>query len=137
VENRNCDETSISKILNFILDLQKNADRVDLDSDSGCDKKCLGPNISNGLIFNTRPITLYSCCTGSLWTMPYTLNGTSGTSTVFKVTKTDCNCATFEILAENPDTSNPLIPYVGTNNFFTIDLDCVLAIRCLADTYTN
>ena len=132
-----CNETSISRILNFILDLQRGADRVDLDDTAGCDKPCLGPSISNGLLFNTRPITLYSCCTGTLWTMPYTLNETSGTSTVFKISKTDCNYATFEILAPNPDTTNPLIPYVGTNNFFTINLDCVLAIRCLADTYTN
>ena len=69
--------------------------------------------------------------------MPYTLNETEGTSSVFKISKTDSNCATFEVLAENPDTTNPLIPYIGTNNFFTIDLNCVLAIRCLADTYTN
>ncbi len=135
--NHECNETSISRILNFILDLQRGADRVDLDDTAGCDKPCLGPNISNGLIFNTRPINLYSCCTGTLWTMPYNLNGTEGESTVFKISKTDSNCATFEVLAENPDTTNPLIPYISTNNFFTIDLDCVLAIRCLADTYTN
>ena len=33
------------------------------------------------------PITLYTCCTGNLWTMPYTLNGESGTSSVFKISK--------------------------------------------------
>ena len=133
MNNQNCNETSISRILNFILDLQRRANNI--DDDIGCDKPCLGNSINNG--FNTRPITLYSCCTGALWTMPYTFNGTDAESTVFKVTKTDSNCATFEILAPNPDTTNPLIPYVATNNFFTIDLDCVLAIRCLADTYTN
>ena len=136
MNNRECDKTSISKILSFILELQKCAENTNLDT-TGCDKPCLGPNISNGLIFNTRPITLYSCCTGELWTMPFTLNGTTGDSTVFKISKLDCNCATFEILAPNPDSSNPLLPYIGTNNFFTIDLDCVLAIRCLNDTYTN
>lgn len=137
MNNQECNETSISRILNFILKLQRGADRVDLDETSGCDKPCLGPNITNGLIFNTRPITLYSCCTGALWTMPYNLNGETGESTVFKITKLDNNCATFEILAPNPDTTNPLLPYISTNNFFTIDLGCVLAIRCLADTYTN
>lgn len=136
MSNRECDKTSISKILSFILELQKCAENTNLDT-TGCDNPCLGPNISNGLIFNTRPITLYSCCTGELWTMPFTLNGTTGDSTVFKISKLDCNCATFEILAPNPDTTNPLLPYIGTNNFFTIDLDCVLAIRCLNDTYTN
>ncbi len=133
--NKECHETSISKILNFILELQKCAECTDLDT-TGCDKPCLGPN-STGFIFNTRPITLYSCCTGSLWTMPYTLNETTGTSTVFKIEKIDDNCATFEILAPNPDTENALIPYVSTRNFFTINLDCILAIRCLNDTYTN
>ncbi len=137
MNNQECKETSISKILNFILELQRGTEQVSLDSTSGCDRKCLGPNISNGIIFNTRPITLYSCCTGELWEMPYTINGTTDTSTVFKITKTDCNCATFEVLAPNPDTTNPLIPYVSTNSFFTIDLSCVLAIRCLNDTYTN
>ena len=137
MNNQECNETSISRILNFILDLQRGAERVDLDGNAGCDKPCLGPNISNGLIFNTRPITLYMCCSGTLWSMPYALNGTTGESTVFKISKLDNNCATFEVLAPNPDTTNPLIPYVSTNNFFTIDLDCVLAIRCLADTYTS
>ena len=137
MNNQECDKTSISRILNFILDLQKGANRIDLDDTVGCDKPCLGSNNTSGITFNTRPITLYVCCTGSLWTMPYTLNETIGESSVFKITKADCNCATFEVLAENPDTTNPLIPYVSTNNFFTIDLDCVLAIRCLADTYTN
>ena len=137
MNNQECNETSISRILNFILKLQRGADRVDLDETSGCDKPCLGPNVTNGIVFNTRPITLYSCCNGALWTMPYNLNGETGDSTVFKITKLDNNCATFEILAPNPDTTNPLLPYISTNNFFTIDLDCVLAIRCLADTYTN
>jgi len=134
--DRECNETSISKILSFILELQKCAENTNLDS-TGCDRPCLGPNISNGLVFNTRPITLYSCSTGALWTMPYTLNGTVGDSTVFKIQKVEDCCATFEILAPNPDTSNPLLPFIATNNFFTIDLDCVLAIRCLNDTYTN
>ena len=136
MNNKECNETSICKILNFILELQRQTENTSL-GDVGCDRPCLGPNISNGLVFNTRPITLYSCCSGALWTMPYTLNGTEGESTVFKIQKLDNCCATFEVLAPNPDTTNPLLPYVGTNNFFTIDLDCVLAIRCLNDTYTN
>ena len=82
-DNR-CNETCISKILEFILELQKCADNTNLDS-TGCDKPCLGPNLTNGLIFNTRPITLYSCCTGNLWSMPFTLNGVEGESTVFKI----------------------------------------------------
>ena len=133
--NRECDETSISKILSFIIELQESVENTNFDN-AGCDKPCLGPSVTNGLIFNTRPITLYSCCTGALWSMPYTLNETSGESTVFKIHKLENNCATFEILAPNPETVE-FLPYISTNNFFTIDLDCVLAIRCLNDTYTN
>ena len=127
---RECNETS------FILDLQKNAN-TNLDDNAGCSRPCLGPNGNNGIIFNTRPITIYMCCSGALWSMPYTINGTTGDSTVFKISKLDNNCATFEILAPNPDTTNPLIPYISTNNFFTMDLNCVLAIRCLSDTFTS
>ena len=137
MNNQECNETSISRILNFILNLQQAVNHDDLNKTSGCNKSYLGQNTNNGITINTRPITLYSCCTGALWTMPYTLNDTSGESNVFKISKVDDNCATFEILAPNPDTTNPLIPYISTNNFFTIKLDCVLAIRCLADTYTN
>lgn len=137
MNNQECNDNSIIQILKFILELQKKAECTNLDSTTGCDKKRLGPSINNGMIFNTRPITIYSCCNGSLWTMPYTLNNETGTSTTFKISKTDGNCATFEILAPNPDTTNPLIPYVSTNNYFTIDLKCILAIRCLNDTYTN
>ena len=81
----NCKETCISKILEFILELQKNTECQNLDN-TGCDKPCLGPNV-NGFIYNTRPITLYCCSTGTLWSMPYTLNGETGTSTVFKINK--------------------------------------------------
>ena len=134
MKNQRCHETSISKILDFILNLQNATNQVDLNDNLGCDKPCLG---TGNTIFNTRPITLYCCSTGELWSMSYNLNGETSESTTFKITKMDCNCATFEILAPNPDTTNPLIPYISTNNFFTINLDCILAIRCLGDTYTN
>ena len=83
---------------------------------------------------NKRAFALYD---NGIETPIISCNGETGTSTVFKISKTDGNCATFEVLAPNPDTTNPLIPYVSTNSFFTIDLDCVLAIRCLSDTFTN
>ena len=132
-ENTN-NQTSISEILNFILELQKDAKNSNRDY-KNCDRPRSG-SLNNG-VFNTRPINLYICCSGSLWTMPYELNGVTASSTVFKVFKVDDDCATFEILAPNPDNSTGLIPYLGTNNFFTINLKCVLAIRCLNDTYTE
>lgn len=135
MENNCQKETCISKTLDFILELQKCAENANADT-TGCDKPCLGPSLNNGIVYNTRPVNLYCCQTGTLWTMPYTLNNETGTSSVFKVTKVDCNCATFEVLAPNSE-ADELIPYVGTNSYFTINLDCVLALRCLNDTYTN
>lgn len=59
-------------------------------------------------------------------------------SNVFRVEKLDENCATFRVLAPNPDTTtNGTIPYVATNSFFTMNLDCVCAIRCLQDTFVE
>ncbi len=136
MNNQECNESGISRILEFILRLQRKADKIETEEEMGCSRPYLGLN-NLELNFNTRPINFYSCCTGALWEMPYTLNGEDNTSNVFKITKVDNNCATFEILAPNPDTTNPLLPYISTNNYFTIDLKCVLAIRCLNDTYTN
>lgn len=57
-------------------------------------------------------------------------------STVFRVEKIEGNCATFRVLAENPDTTS-LYPYVTTNSFFTMDASCLCSIRCLSDTYVD
>ena len=66
--------------------------------------------------------------------MPYTLNDTTGSSTVFRAETLDGCCLTCRVLAPNPDTSSQN-PYVATNNFFTINLNCVGSLRCLEDTY--
>ena len=36
----------------------------------GCDKPYLGPT-PNLVCYNTRPINLYNCMSGTLWTFPY------------------------------------------------------------------
>ena len=126
MENKN-----ISEILNFILTLQKNA-CCDEKCSEGCTRPFLGPVI-NTECYNTRPITLYTCCTGALWEFPYDLNGTPGTSTVFRVENVEGNCATFRVLI--PNTTEDETTYTLSNSYFTIDLSCVLAIQCLADTF--
>lgn len=55
-------------------------------------------------------------------------------SNVFRVEKIDGCCATFRVLAENPDTTS-IYPYVATNSFFTMNLNCCCVLRCLPDTY--
>ena len=115
-----------------IVDLQRQGECCDQTIGS-CDRPFLGTNIST-FAFNTRPVSLYTCGSNILWTMPYTLDGTDGESTVFRVeTVSDC-CATFRVLAPNPDTTS-LNPYVATDTFFTLNLNCVGMLRCLPDTF--
>lgn len=131
--NREC-SCSFIKTLELILMLQQQGE--DCDIPNGCTKPFLGPTPS-GICLNTRPITLYTCCNNTLWTMPFTLNGTTLESTVFRIENLDDNCATFRVLAPNPDTTEALFPYVATADFFTINLDCVGALRCLEDTFVS
>ena len=65
--------------------------------------------------------------------MPYTLNGETGTSSVFRIENVEGDCATFRILI--PTTVDGTTTYTLSNSFFTIDLSCVLALQCLADAY--
>lgn len=124
--NSNC----LAKTLEVILMLQQKRNQCDIIE--GCNKPFLGPTI-NPICPNTRPISIYSCCNNTSWEMPFTLNGTAGTSTIFRIENLDDNCATFRVLAPNPDTSS-ISPYVATEDFFTIKLNCIGAIKCLGDT---
>lgn len=59
-------------------------------------------------------------------------------SNVFRVEKLDGNAATFRVLVPNPeDSCCNSQPYMSTNSFFTMDLGCLCAIRCLNDTYVD
>ncbi len=118
---------NIQETLNFILTLQKNSC---CEQENGCTRPFLGPNST--LCYNTRPIMLFTCCTGTNWTMPYEENGETLTSTVFRVENVDGNCATFRVLIPEEDGT-----YRLSNSFFTIDLSCVLAIQCLNDIFAN
>ena len=141
--NNNNGETScITELLNVILVLQQNAcPEGCLDS---CDRPVLGGG-PNCLICNTRPIMLFTCgSNGTPWSMPTSKDcerncsgePTSNTcSTVFRVEKVDGNCCTCRVLAINPDTCSN--PFIATNSFFTINLDCVCAVRCLSDTFVE
>ena len=122
-ERRTCG--CIHDILERILMLQKQ----DFDNEcfSGCDKPYLGP-ACNIICYNTRPITLYNCCTGNLWSFPYTINGVENFSSIFRIESLDDCCCTCRVLYTNEDDQ-----ITATNEFFTLDLNCVGAIKCLAD----
>ena len=122
-ENNNC--SCIHEILKKILLLQKQ-DFAN-QSFAGCDKPYLGP-ICTPICYNTRPIMLFNCCTGSTWSFPYTQDGITNESNIFRVEALDDCCCTCRILAQSDDS------LIATNEFFTLDLNCVGAIKCLADT---
>ena len=88
---------------------------------------------------------LYTCGgNGTPWSMPTTKENIDCSSvgatcsSVFRVEKVDGECATFRVLAANTDpTTSPTRPYVATNSFFTMNLDCVCALKCLHDTLVD
>lgn len=132
VETKEC--ACLGNILEKIIKLQNRSEKIDC-AQEGCDKPFLGPTPSI-VCYNTRPVTFYRCCDGELWSFPYTYNGTSGYSNIFRVENVDGCCATCRILANNPDTSTADVsPYVATESFFTINLNCVGALKCLPDTH--
>ena len=129
-----CDDKScLTSILETILCLQNSKDES--CEVLGCDKPYLGPTPSL-VCYNTRPINLYNCTTGCRWSFPYTLDSVNGTSSIFRLENLEANCCTCRVLALNPDTSSSE-PYVLTSTFFTINLDCVSAIKCLPDVLVS
>ncbi len=132
--SNNNDCSCFAKIIERIISLQQQGDTC--GDFGGCDKPFLG-NLANVVCLNTRPITFYSC-SGTQFTFPYTLNGVEGTSGVFRVENLDECCCKCRVLAPNPDTSTTsTFPYVATDDFFTINLKCVCAIKCLGDTFVS
>jgi len=133
-ETNSC-ENCIQDILKVILLLQQSVCRNDTCLQT-CDRGFLGQNATT--FFNTRPITLYTCgSNGTPLAMPVSRDpAVTDTSTVFRLEKLDGCCATFRVLAPNTDTTS-LYPYVATNSFFTINLDCLCILRCLDDTYVD
>lgn len=123
----------LEDLLELIVKLQNCENECDFQN-NGCDKPFLGPTPTI-ICFNTRPVRLFRCSDGGTWTFPFTLNGTTGTSDIFRIENVDDNCVKLRILTTNPDTSNATRPYVATDSFVTLDLDCVGAISCLTDVF--
>ena len=133
--NRNNCESCIADILKVILLLQENVCGNDSCLQT-CDRGFLGQNCTT--FCNTRPIVLYTCgSNGTPLSLPISRDPLeTTTSNVFRLEKLDNCCATCRVLAPNPDTTS-LFPFVSTNSFFTVDLNCVCIIRCLDDTYVD
>ena len=140
-ENEN--SCCIAEILSVINVLQQNADCNDSCLET-CDRGFLGCG-NTTVSCNTRPVVLYTCSgNGTPFSMPTTRTNVNcddenaTCSNVFRVEKIDGCCCTFRVLADNtnPDNSTT-IPYIATNSFFTMNLNCVCALRCLPDTYVE
>lgn len=139
-QKENC---CISEVLTVINILQQNAECSDACLDS-CDRGFLGCAATT-IQCNTRPVMLYTCgSNGTPWSMPTTKENIdcnapgASCSSVFRVEKIDGCCATFRVLAANPNTAEcAVVPYVSTNSFFTMNLDCCCAIKCLQDTFID
>lgn len=133
-ETNRC-ENCIADILKVILLLQNSVCPNDSCLQT-CDRGFLGQNAAT--FFNTRPIVLYTCgSNGTPLAMPISRDPDEATtSTVFRVEKLNDCCATCRVLAPNtePDATTP---FISTNSFFTINLDCVCIIRCLDDTFVE
>ena len=133
-ENNAC-ENCIQDILKVILLLQQRACPNDTCLET-CDRGFLGQNSMT--LFNTRPVVLYMCgSNGTPLAMPISRDpAETETSTVFRLEKLDGCCATFRVLVPNPDTTST-VPYLSTESFFTINLNCVCILRCLSDTFVD
>ena len=142
VDRSECD-SCIAEILKVILILQQNAckDETCLET---CDRGFLGCNVAS-IKCNTRPVVFYLCGSNSTPLSLPTSKSDSAcqgsectqTSCVCRIEKLDGCCATCRVLAPNTETCDETRPFVATNSFFTVDLNCVCLIRCLPDTFVD
>lgn len=117
-EERSCIDNScncIASLVKKIVKLQK-CSSINCP-DSGCDRPFLGPDTLK--CFNTRPVSFYNCCTGEI----LTVEG----STIFRLESIDGCCLTCRVLNFTDGI------YTSTNEFFTINLDDVSAVKCYSD----
>ncbi len=119
-------ENCLANILKVINVLQNNAEK--LDCNYSCTRPFLG-DITNNPCFNTRLVTLYRC-DNSLVTLPYTLNGVTDETNVFRIENVTDNSVTVLLLGDDgSQTYN-----INTNTYATINLGCICAVRCIGDT---
>ena len=115
----------IKNLLKLICLLQDNSENSNC-LEEGCSKSFLGPNI-NCICYNTRVITIYNK-NGSLFTTTYIdEDNVTQTSSLFRVERVLEDTCVLRILSEIDGD------YVSTNNFITVNLGCICAIKCLDD----
>lgn len=118
-EEEKCTCNCIAEIVNKIIHLQRNSFKKCCKE--GCDRPFLGPDSLE--CYNTRPVSFYNCTTGNIWRVD--------NATIFRVESLDDCCCTCRALT----FENGI--YTSTNTFFTINLNCVSAIKCYGDINLN
>ena len=127
-DNNSRNTSCLGEVLEKIIVLQQNADIEDCTL--GCAKPFLGNNVNQCL--NTRPISLYCCCADNRWTFPANVNGCVVECDVFRIESLNDCCATVRCLVRSEMGGNET--YTATEDFAIIDLNCVSALKCFADT---
>ena len=133
--NNESRESCVHELLEKIAVLQRQEFRQ--DEFKGCDKPFLGPTPTRDC-FNTRPVQLFNCNTGHLWDFPIgermsgDTEGVMCNSTIFRIESIDENCATFRILERTGQHR-----FRDTDEFFTINMACIGAVKCLPDTFVE
>ena len=120
MNNENC----LANILKAINAIQNNATKTECNNT--CTRPILG-ELSN-ICFNTRLVTFYRC-DNSLVTLPYTIDDTTSETSIFRIMNVTRNSVNVLLIQDNGDGT-----YTNTNNFATINLSCICAIRCIGDT---
>ena len=111
-------ENNLLNIIKLIDSLQKNT--ICIDTNNNCTKPILG---INNTLYNTRPISFYLCNNS-----PLTVTYSDGESSVFRIENINGNCVTVRILTTGENNE-----YISTNEFATINISCIAAIRCFND----
>lgn len=142
-ENREC--KCIGDILRAINILQRKAERIEEAELDTCDRGTLG-SCCEPIQCNTRPIQLFLAGHNGNdpLVMPTTrdeIEPSTCFSNVFRVEKVDECCCTCRVLKRrkmvDSTASTECNEFQATNSFFTLDLHCVCAIRCLEDTFVE
>lgn len=109
----------IGNLLRYIFLLQNNSTNKCITD--GCDKPYLGPT-NSFICYNTRVISLYRK-DGSLFSV--------GGNTTFRIMDISNNTITLLALSNNENI------YSSTNQFTTININCICCVRCITDTTIN
>ena len=120
------EQNYIQEIICKILVLQNQEFNPDAN---GCDRPVLGPAATPSA-YNTRPVQLFNRYTAEPWTFSYTSGEVTSTIDTFRIEAMEDNTVTVRLLSGDATSG-----YTSTNQFVTIHLSTIGAIRCFPDVF--